>query len=194
MPNEHDPKIRSAMPSAPDDSANTPKVLRENIALISQLKREHRQQRDIFTRASVIVGEFFGSVNAIYLHLLVMLGWISVNTGFIKGMPLFDPAPFAYLSLFACVEAIFLSMFVLIRQNHMNLAGERRSELNLQMGLLTENELTRLIRLNILIAHRLGIDAESKIEELRDLEKHTDPLEVIKQLEKANEADPRNAR
>ncbi len=164
-----------------------PEVLERNVQTIAKLKKEHHDSRGRLTAASEYIGSFFGSVHAIYLHILLLTVWIAINIRMMPGVSPFDPPPFQYLSLSACLEAIMLSMFVLIRQNRTMVASEKRAELALQMGLLTESELTRLTRLNILIAHKLEIDAEAEIEDLAEMSEETDPVNVIRSLEEAND-------
>ena len=69
----------------------------------------------------------------------------------------------------ASVEAIFLSTFILITQNRMSAAAEKRAELDLQISLLAEHEVTKLAALLSAIAGRLGIQTEvdSEVDELK---------------------------
>ena len=77
----------------------------------------------------------------VYLHLALFGGWIIVNLGLIPGLRPFDPS-FVVLAMVASVEAIFLSTFVLISQNRMAAAADRRADLDLQVSLLAEHEIT----------------------------------------------------
>ena len=65
------------------------------------------------------------------------------------------------------MEAIFLSTFVLIRQNRMA-AADKRADLDLHVGLLAEHELTKLVALVAALAERAGVraDADPEIEEV----------------------------
>ena len=70
----------------------------------------------------------------------------------------------------ASVEAIFLSTFILITQNRMSAAAERRAELDLQISLLAEHEVTKLAALLSAVAERLGVETEvdAEVEELKE--------------------------
>ena len=81
---------------------------------------------------------------------------IAINLGWVPGISPFDPT-FVVLAMEASVEAIFLSTFVLISQNRMMAAADRRGDLDLQVNLLAEHELTRLAALVESIADRLGV-------------------------------------
>jgi uncharacterized membrane protein len=71
------------------------------------------------------------------------------------------------LAMVASVEAIFLSTFVLITQNRMADMHGRQAALDLQVSLLAEHEVTRLIRQTSAIADKLGLDLEDDVEELK---------------------------
>ena len=76
---------------------------------------------------------------------------------------------FVVLAMVASVEAIFLSTFVLITQNRMAAASEKRAELDLQISLLAEHEVTNLVAMVEAITNHLGIDhgAGGEVEEMK---------------------------
>ena len=105
----------------------------------------------------------------VYVHLVVYGFWILANLGLVPGLPIFDPS-FVILAMAASVEAIFLSTFILITQNRMSAAAEKRAELDLQISLLAEHEVTKLAALVSAIADRLGIrtEVDAEVEELKE--------------------------
>ncbi len=82
----------------------------------------------------------------------------------------------------ASVEAIFLTTFVLMTQNRMSKEAEKRAELDLQISLLAEHEVTRLITLVKAIAEKLDLDA-SKDPELPELQQDVAPERVLDVME-----------
>ncbi len=70
----------------------------------------------------------------VYIHLALFGLWIIWNLGWL-GLKPFDKS-FVILAMFASVEAIFLSTFVLISQNRMNVQADKRAALDLQVSLL----------------------------------------------------------
>lgn len=81
---------------------------------------------------------FYGEACGSFICTSSCLGlWIIANLGIVPGLPQFDPS-FVVLAMAASVEAIFLSTFILISQNRMTAASEKRAELDLQINLLTE--------------------------------------------------------
>jgi uncharacterized membrane protein len=169
------------VPHPQPDSLNT--ALYRNIAA---LKRHHDQETrtaSIHDRMARAITNFAGSFAFIYLHIVVFGFWAAVNLGWIPGIPPWDPS-FVVLAMVASVEAIFLSTFVLITQNRMAEENDRRAALDLQVNLLAEHEVTRLIRQTSAIAEKLGIDIRDDVEELkRDIA----PEAVLDAIEEAEE-------
>ena len=93
---------------------------------------------------------------------------------------------FPGIATFAAVEAIFLSTFVLIGQKRMNVQTEKWSELDLQISLLTEHEVTRMMNLVMAIAKKMEIQ-EADDKEIDELSKDVHPDKVLDTMEKASE-------
>jgi uncharacterized membrane protein len=132
----------------------------------------------------VAITRFSGSMAFVYLHLVVVGLWIAANLGWVGGVRPWDPT-FVVLAMIASVEAIFLSTFVLITQNRMAAENDRRDALDLQVNLLAEHEITRLIRLVSAIADRVGVDVGEG--ELDDLKRDVEPEAVLDALEEAEQ-------
>jgi uncharacterized membrane protein len=116
----------------------------------------------------------------VYIHLGIFGLWIVAN---LPGVPLphFDPT-YVVLAMFASVEAIFLSTFVLISQNRMSEQADKRADLDLQISLLAEHEVTRLITLVKGIAEKLEVEA-SRDPELPELQQDVEPVKVLDLME-----------
>jgi uncharacterized membrane protein len=96
-----------------------------------------------------------------------------------------DPS-FAILGAVASVEAIFLSTFILIRQNRMADADRKHAGLDLQVSLLAEHEITKIVTLVTAVADRLGLDVDVDREELEELKQDVAPEMVLDKLEDLN--------
>ncbi|MBH5369397.1 DUF1003 domain-containing protein [Bradyrhizobium sp. CNPSo 4016] len=141
-------------------------TLERNIqALVARRRREQRAASGQDKLADAITA-FTGSMIFVYLHLAVFGFWIIANLHWIPGLPAWDES-FVVLAMIASVEAIFLSTFVLISQNRMTAAADKRADLDLQISLLAEHELTKVARLLTQIADRLDVkpDAERDLQE-----------------------------
>ena len=156
-------------------------VVDKNIrALLSRRNQEERRKR-VQDRIADAISRFTGSMTFVYIHLIVFGLWIIINLGW-TSLPAFDPT-FVILAMFASVEAIFLSTFVLITQNRMAAQADRRADLDLHISLLAEHEVTRLITLVSAIAQRMGIEPAVNKPELAELEKDVDPEKVLERIE-----------
>jgi len=91
---------------------------------------------------------------------------------------------FVVLAMIASVEAIFLSTFVLISQNRMQAAADKRADLDLQISLLAEHEVTKLAALVSEIGKRLGVETEVD-DELREIKRDVAPEAVLDEIDAA---------
>jgi uncharacterized membrane protein len=114
-------------------------------------------------------------------HVIFFGVWILTQTGVLPLVPVFDPFPFTFLTFVVSLEAIFLSIFVLISQNHMIRQADRRSHLDLQINLLAEQESTHALQLLHAIAEHLGV-AHSAEETLASDTSIRDLIEGVKEV------------
>jgi uncharacterized membrane protein len=121
----------------------------------------------------------------VYFNAIFFGSWLLLNLGWLGVRP-FDPS-FVVLAVIASVEAIFLSTFILISQNRMGRIAERRADLDLQISLLAEHEITKSLQLLCLIAERLGIK-EGTSAEISELKRHVAPEKVLDHIQRETEA------
>jgi uncharacterized membrane protein len=142
-------------------------VLARNIQSLSERRRQEEAQATVQERIAESITRFTGSMPFVYLHLALFGFWIVANLGWVPGVPIWDES-FVVLAMWASVEAIFLSTFVLISQNRMAAAADKRADLDLQISLLAEHEVTRLVMLVSAIAERMGVktDADAEVDEI----------------------------
>lgn len=157
---------------------STSKAIRENLELICRMEEKYLRERSFSERISDGIGAFAGSMPFILLHAAVFLGWILTNLKILPILPVFDPYPFMLLSLVVSLEAIFLSTFVLMKQNRMSKRADSRAHLDLQINLLAEKEMTMVLQMLRLIGAGLGIKNQHLEEELAQLSQET-PVEVL---------------
>jgi uncharacterized membrane protein len=129
----------------------------ENVAAVAALEAEALRRRSVADRASDAIAAFVGTVGFVALHLVWFALWASVNTGLIPFVPAFDPYPFQLLCMIVSLEGVLLATFVLIKQNRMGYLSDRRAQLDLQVNLLAEREITRLLQVTDEIARRVGV-------------------------------------
>ncbi len=175
--NDHGPTVR------PDPSSLN-SALRRNIEVLRERRQEEAQNRRLSDRLSDAITGFTGSMLFVLLHLAIYGFWIVANLGWVPGVTPWDPT-FVVLAMIASVEAIFLSTFVLISQNRMAAAADQRADLALQIGLLTEHEVTNLIRMVRRLSERMKVEVPSA--EVSELERNVAPEAVLDAMESRDE-------
>jgi uncharacterized membrane protein len=126
------------------------------------MRRAEERKKSLQEKIADLLTRFSGSMTFVYVHTIWFGIWIALNSGLLGSRPPFDPFPFSLLTLVVSLEAIFLSTFVLISQNHAGRVADKRSELDLQINLLSEHEITRLLKLMDAVADHLDIHIEDK--------------------------------
>jgi uncharacterized membrane protein len=165
-------------------------VLERNIRALQQRRRREQTEATAEERIADAITRFTGSMRFVYLHLAFFGFWIVANLGWVPGVPRWDPS-FVVLAMMASVEAIFLSTFVLISQNRMAAAADKRADLDLQVGLLAEHEVTKLVTLVSGIADRLGVKTVADTE-LHEIEQDVAPEAVLDEIEATENREPGN--
>lgn len=137
--------------------SETPETVARNIETILRLEEAAMRRRTPADRVADCIAGFVGSVVFVLLHLVWFGGWASINTGLLPVIRPFDPYPFQLLAMIVSLEGVLLSTFVLIKQNRMGLLSDRRAHVDLQINLLTEREVTRLLQVTERLAERMGV-------------------------------------
>ncbi len=151
----------------------TPRTVLENIQAIIAIEEEQERQRTLGNRIGDAIGSFAGTIPFIALHLLGFVVWAIVNREMIPGIPAFDPYPFSLLTMIVSMEGVLISTFVLIKQNRMGVRADRRNRLDLQINLLTEQEVTKVIQMLERISAHLGIEDQVLDPDAREMGKVT---------------------
>jgi uncharacterized membrane protein len=159
------------------ESESIPDAVAQNIATIRQWKTDRRSRQTASDKIADAISGFAGSMPFVYIHLALFGFWIIANVSRIPGVPQWDPS-LVILAMAASVEAIFLSTFVLIKQNRMTAEADQRAELDLQVSLLNERETTRLITMTQAIAEHLGITTGVE-QDLGELRRDTQPDVIL---------------
>jgi uncharacterized membrane protein len=157
-------------------------IVAKNIRAILEYQNQTISKRTLQERVADAITAYSGSMKFVILHVVWFGAWLILNSGWF-GLRPFDPFPYGLLTMIVSLEAIFLSTFVLISQNRMSQQDRQRADLDLQVNLLTEHELTRVLRMLDEIETHLGIENQED-RELRELEKETKPGDVLKEIER----------
>jgi uncharacterized membrane protein len=166
-------------------SGHLASIIEQNIHTIIHSRETAAGQRNREERIADTITDFSGRMYFVYFHIIWFAVWILINLGYFGIQP-FDPYPFGLLTMIVSLEAIFLSTFVLISQNRLSAEADRRADLDLQIGLLAEHELTRVLKMLDEIQDKMGIENDSD-RELRDLEKNVHPEDVLAEIDRVQE-------
>jgi uncharacterized membrane protein len=156
-------------------------VLERNIRALQLRRQREEREATVEERVAEASTRFTGSMRFVYLHLAFFGFWVVANLGWVPGVPAWDPS-FVVLAMVASVEAIFLSTFVLISQNRMAAAADKRADLDLQISLLSEHEVTKLVTVVSGIADRMGVKTEADAD-LEEITLDVAPETVLDELE-----------
>ncbi len=160
------------------------KVVQRNVKALIHRKKKDLKKRSMTEKVIASITSFAGSMSSIVSHALLFGTWIVWNLGFLDLKP-FDPN-FIILATFAAVEAIFLTSFVLMGQKHMNAQSEKWAELDLQISLLTEHEVTKILTILTDVAKKMDIEIVGD-KEIEALSKDIHPYNVLDTMEKASQ-------
>ncbi len=154
------------------------KVQREKI---KSFKAKMDLQRSFSERVADFLTNYFGNVLFLTVNALLFAIWIIVNTGMIPKIAIFDPFPFGLLTTIVSLEAIFLAIIVLISQNRSARVDDLREEIDLQINVRTEAEVTKMLIILDRMHDHLGLPPEDD-EELIVMKQKMDLGEIEKRL------------
>jgi uncharacterized membrane protein len=156
----------------------------KNIAAIIAIERAALRERSAGERLGDSVARVAGQLWFILLHAVWFALWIAANSGRIPGLRPFDPFPYAFLTFVVSIEAIFLSLFILLSQNRSNRQAEARAHLDLQINLLSEQEATKMLQLLQALCVKHGLP-EARDPEAKQLARPTEPQDLLEELKES---------
>lgn len=150
----------------------------DNVNRVIRIETAQKQNRTFGEKVSEAIAMFCGSMVFVYVHIVWFGGWIIVNS--MIPVYQFDPFPYTFLTLVVSLEAIFLSTFILISQNHETKLTERRNHLDLQVNMLAEQENTKMLEILQAIAEKVGVSASD--EAMQALLEPMEPEKLVEQI------------
>jgi uncharacterized membrane protein len=144
-----------------NDSGNIPRSVRNSRRIIRSLKAKADEKRTLSEKIADWMTETFGSMGFLLLNVIWFAAWILINIGAVPGIQPFDPFPFGLLTMIVSLEAIILAIFVLISQNRAEKIDDLRQEIDLQVDIITEDEMTKLLQMVSILLEKQGVDVAS---------------------------------
>lgn len=145
------------------------------------------KSRSFLTRIADRLTAIFGSTAFLILNAVFFAVWIPINLSLTPIIP-FDPFPFGLLTMIVSLEAIFLSIFVLVSQNRTAYTDSLREELHLQVNLIAEEEITKILKVLAEIREKVGIkEMDPELDKmLKRIDTNYIEQSIVDQLAKAD--------
>lgn len=125
----------------------------------------------------------FGTVSFLLLNIGIFVAWILINLGDIAGMRTFDPYPFNFLTMVVSLEAIVLSIVVLITQNRQSRVEDMREQIDMEIDVRAEEEITMLLVMLDKVAQHLQVPIEEN-PQLERMKERTDLKRIREEIER----------
>lgn len=149
--------------------------------IIQSLEAKELKKRPWSVRLADDLTSVFGSFFFLTINVLFFLYWILLNTGQIPGMAIIDPFPFPLMTTIVSLEAIILTLIVLMSQNRQSFISSLREEIDMQVNVMAEKEITKILQILHKIAEKQGIKLND--EELEDMLKEFEVSYIERKLE-----------
>jgi len=156
-------------------------MTRRSTQIIQSFEAQVNSRRSISQKLADTLTSYFGSINFLIINIILFVGWIAINTGLIPGVPIIDPYPFVLLITMVSLEAIILTVIVLMSQKRESQVSTLRDELQLQVELIAEREISKSLGMLKLILDKKGIKLTD--DELSEMLEALNTSYITKKLE-----------
>jgi uncharacterized membrane protein len=147
-----------------------------------ELKSSLDFTRTMVDKVAVTVIELLGSVIFLLICLFFFSGWICWNLGLLNGLKPFDPFPFPILDMIVSLFAIILTVLVLINQNRQGRIDKIRQQVEFEVNVRAENEITKVLNMLHSIHQKMGLD-NTEDKELEEMKEPTDINKIHQALD-----------
>ncbi len=157
-------KLRKSL----EDKAHSTLDSKQNQELKSQLQINKSWSDQI----ALLITDTFGTIKFLCLILIFFCIWISWNLNLLPGLNPFDPYPFTMLNMIVSLFAIILSVSVLISQNRQGRMDKINHQVEFEVNVRAENEITNVLIMLHEIQKKMGIDSnitETELEEMKEI-------------------------
>ena len=146
-------------------------------------KAQANRNRSIAEKVADLLTSSFGTFGFLLINFFLFVFWILINSSTIAGIEPLDPFPYNLLTMIVSLEAIILSIIVLMSQNREAKISDIRSEVDTRVDIVAEEEITKILELLSRLLEKNGIDV-SKDEELQKMLKPVDKKYLEEKFEK----------
>lgn len=128
--------------------------------MVQAIKTHLNRQQTLSERVADFMASWFGSVSFLWFNAAAFAFWVAWNAGWIPDLHPIDPFPFVFLTMVVSLEAIFLSIFVLMSQKRESRISELREEIDIQVNMIAEQEITKVIHILTYLMKHLNVPYE----------------------------------
>ena len=156
-------------------------IVHKNIKTMLQLRQQAEERRGFRYFVANQITQYVGSFSFALIQVAFIFLWVGINSRWAPDGWRFDQFPYALLSTVLTLEAILIAIFILMTQNHMKDLAQKREDLDVQINLLTEHEVTQIMSMVEKIHSHLNVRGENR--DLTDLKVETSPERVLQVIE-----------
>lgn len=176
------PTIRSQFGPAKKRDAKQERADQVTQEMLESIQKRLRERRTTSDKLADFLVSSAGSFAVVVIHICLFATWIAINLDLIPGVGIFDPYPFNFLTMTVSLEAIFFAIFVLMSQNRESKIADLRQEFDVQVNIIAEREITKVIHMLAYVMNHLNIHYENDAE-LRQMMRPLNIDEIREQLE-----------
>lgn len=149
--------------------------------VVQSFEAKELKKRSWSVRLADDLTSTFGSIAFLSFNVVAFIFWILINTGKLPNVAIFDPFPFPLMTTIVSLEAIILTLIVLMSQNRQSFISSLREEIDMQVNIASEKEITKILQILTRVAKKQGIKLEDK--ELTEMLKEIEVSYIERKLE-----------
>jgi uncharacterized membrane protein len=164
----------------------------QDVESVASIRARAEQRLDRHQRMMEVLTTALGRPRTVYVTLSIVVGWVAFNlvTSKLFARPSIDPPPFFGLQGVLALSALLMTTLVLITANRQTRNAEERSHLDLQVNLLAERKVAKLVALVEELRRDLPMVRDRVDREAESMQKAVDPAAMLAALERASETEP----
>ena len=164
----------------------------QDVESVASIRARAEQRLDRHQRMMEVLTAALGRPRTVYATLSMAVGWIAFNVAAPKlfGWRCMDPPPFFWLQGMVALSALLMTTLVLITANRQTRNAEERSHLDLQVNLLAEHKVAKLIALVEELRRDLPMVRDRIDREANAMQEAVDPYAMLEALERVSESEP----
>ena len=151
-----------------------------------ELKSSLEFEKTRIDKFAVFIAKLLGSIGFLVGCIIFFILWITLNLKTTNIIKPFDPFPFPVLEMMVSIFAIILSVSVLINQNRQSRIEKTRQQVEFEVNVRAESEITKVLSMLHEIHQKLGLNT-GEDQELEKMKKTTDVKQIHKSLDNNTE-------